>query len=205
MEETLHSSIQNGTISDEIRDALAHLVTEVRSALPARPSQSEYRIKLAAAMLVQAEEMIAQYQTAISRGGLAPWQARRAEAMIDKNLGTKLSVGALAEAVRLSPSHFRRAFRHTFGVAPHGYILRRRVDRAKELMQTTNDALADIALACGLADQSHFSTVFRRIECESPNAWRRRRYPPPVTLTARSSKSQNEVLLPTGRHRGSGC
>jgi AraC family transcriptional regulator len=195
MQKILHSSVPSGTIGDEIRDALAQLLTEARSALPASPSQAENRIKLAAAMLAQPEEMIAQYQTAINRGGLAPWQARRAEAMIEKNLGAKLSVGALAEAVRLSPSHFRRAFRHTFGIAPHGYILRRRVDRAKELMQTTNDALADIALACGLADQSHFSTVFRRIERESPNAWRRRRYPPPATSTARSSKSQTGALL----------
>lgn len=205
MQEALHNSIRNGSTRDEIRDALLQLLTEARSVLSASPSHAEYRVKLLAANLAQAEEMIAQDQTAVNRGGLAPWQARRVEAVIEKNLGKKLLVGALAEAVRLSPSHFRRAFRHTFGVAPHGYILRRRVDRAKELMQTTNDALADIALACGLADQSHFSTVFRRIECESPKAWRRRRYPPPVTSTARSSNSRTEVLLPTASRRGSDC
>jgi AraC family transcriptional regulator len=184
MQEILHYSVRNGSTRDEIRDALVQLLTEARSVLSASTSHAEYRVKVLAAMLAQAEEMIAQDPTAVNRGGLAPWQARRAEAMIEKNLGEKLLVGALAEAVRLSPSHFRRAFRHTFGIAPHGYILRRRIDRAKELMQTTNDALADIALACGLADQSHFSTVFRRIERESPNAWRRRRHSSPESTTA---------------------
>jgi AraC family transcriptional regulator len=189
MQELLQNSGLSGSISDDIREALAQLLTEARSALPASPSEAVYRINRAAAILSQAQEMIARDETAVNRGGLAPWQARRAEAMIEKSLGEKLSVGALAEAVRLSPSHFRRAFRHTFGIAPHGYILRRRIDRAKELMQTTNDALADIALACGLADQSHFSTVFRRIECTSPNAWRRRCYPLPASPTAHGPKS----------------
>jgi AraC family transcriptional regulator len=187
MQEMLQNSGLNGSISDDSREALVQLLAKARSALPASPSEAEYRINLAAAILSQAQELIAHGDTASNRGGLAPWQARRAEAMIEKNLGVKLSIGTLAEAVRLSPSHFRRAFRHTFGIAPHAYILRRRIDRAKELMQTTNDALADIALACGLADQSHFSTVFRRIECESPNAWRRRFYRSPVSPTAYSS------------------
>jgi AraC family transcriptional regulator len=174
MQEMLQSDVRNRSISNEIRDALAQFLTEARLALPAGATHADSRLKLLAAMLAQAEDMVAQDQTAVNRGGLAPWQARRAQMMIEKNISEKLSVGALAEAVRLSPSHFRRAFRHTFGIAPHGYILRRRIVRAKELMQTTEDSLADIALACGLADQSHFSTVFRRIECDSPNAWRRR-------------------------------
>ena len=120
MQEILHSSIRNGSTRDEIRNALVQLLTEARSVLSSSPSQAEYRVKLLAAMLAQAEEMIGPDQAAVNRGGLAPWQARRAEAMIEKNLGEKLLVGALAEAVRLSPSHFRRAFRRTFGVAPHG-------------------------------------------------------------------------------------
>ena len=171
--------VANGSVSEpingDIRGRLSQLLSDARSALPTSATEAECCIVRAAAILAQAKDIGAQYVTSADRGGLAPWQARRAEAMIEKNLEAKVSVGVLAEAVRLSPSHFRRAFRQTFGTAPRGYIMRRRIDRAKQLMQTTNDALADIALACGLADQSHFSTVFRRMERESPNAWRRRR------------------------------
>lgn len=174
MQEMLHAGRQDDSINSNIRGVLAELLTEARSALPASPADAEYCIKRAADLLSQAQEIVARDKLAINPGGLAPWQARRAQAMIEKSLGEKLSISNLAEAARLSPGHFRRAFRHTFGIAPHGYILRRRIERAKELMLTTNDALADIALACGLADQSHFSSVFRRIERESPNAWRRR-------------------------------
>jgi len=195
MQEILHSSIRNGSTRDEVRDALVQLLTEARSVLSASSSHAEYRVKVLAALLAQAEEMIAEDRAAANRGGLAPWQARRAEAMIEKNLGEKLLVRALAEAVRLSPSHFRRAFRHTFGIAPHSYILRRRIDRAKELMQTTDSALADIALACGLADQSHFSTVFRRIERESPNAWRRRYHSSSASTTAQVWISRTPASL----------
>jgi AraC family transcriptional regulator len=175
MQEMLQNASLNGSIGGDIGGALAQLLTEARSALPESPADAEHCINLAAALLSQAQAIIAGEKAAENRGGLAPWQAHRAEAMIKKNLNSKLPVEALADAVRLSTGHFRRAFRHTYGIAPHGYILRRRIERAKELMLMTNDPLADIALACGLADQAHFSSVFRRIERESPNAWRRRR------------------------------
>ena len=174
MEQIPQIASLNSPMGEDARGTLVQLLNDARSALPESPGDAEYCISLAAAILAQDDETGSRASGSLNRGGLAPWQARRAEAMIEENLDVKLSVRALAEAVRLSPSHFSRAFRHTFGIAPHGYILRCRIERAKELMRMTNDALADIALACGLTDQSHFSTVFRRIECESPNAWRRR-------------------------------
>ena len=174
MEQVPQIASLNSPIGEDARGALVQLLNDARQALRASPSDAEYCISRAAAILSEDNEAASRGRGTVNRGGLAPWQARRAEAMIEENLDVKLSVRALAEAVRLSPSHFSRAFRHTFGIAPHGYILRCRIERAKELMRTTNNALADIALACGLTDQSHFSTVFRRIECESPNAWRRR-------------------------------
>ena len=110
------------------------------------------------------------------RGGLAPWQARLVEAHIDGNLDRNITVEELAEMTRLSVSHFGRAFKQTFGVAPHGYITGERLALARELMLTTREPLSHIALAVGLADQSHLSRLFRQHMGESPFAWRRARW-----------------------------
>ncbi|WP_158537106.1 helix-turn-helix domain-containing protein [Humitalea rosea] len=110
---------------------------------------------------------------AVTRGGLAPWQMRRVAMQIDAKLDGPLHVAELAETVRLSAYHFGRAFKVSFGQSPYAYVLRKRMERAQELMLTTDQPLAQIAIACGLADQAHLSRLFRQIMGESPNAWRR--------------------------------
>jgi AraC family transcriptional regulator len=59
-------------------------------------------------------------------------------------------------------------------------VIRRRVERAQGLMLATDASLSDIALDCGLADQSHLTRLFRRIVGESPRAWRRARISAPI-------------------------
>jgi AraC family transcriptional regulator len=109
------------------------------------------------------------------RGGLAPWQIRLVKTHIEANLDGTIGVKALAELVKLSSFHFCRAFRDSFGDSPHGYVMRRRVERAQGLMLTTNASLGQIAADCGLADQAHFNKLFRRFVGESPGMWRRAR------------------------------
>lgn len=113
-----------------------------------------------------------------ARKGLAPWQVRRVLAHIDANLGTPIRNGDLAALARLSTFHFNVAFRGSVGDSPHGYIIRRRVERAQGLMLSTRQSLSDIAAECGLADQAHLTRLFRRIVGESPAAWRRARANP---------------------------
>jgi AraC-like DNA-binding protein len=112
------------------------------------------------------------------RGGLAPWQVRLAATHIDTNLDTTLTTDALARLVRLSPSHFMRAFKVSFGSSPHRYIVRRRIAHAQGLMLTTDAPLGQIALECGLADQSHLAKLFYKSVGETPGAWRRSRIVP---------------------------
>jgi AraC-like DNA-binding protein len=109
------------------------------------------------------------------RGGLAPWRIRRVSNHIEMNLDTTVRTKDLAALVELSSFHFCRAFRDSFGDSPHAYITRRRVERAQGFMLTTNTSLSQIAIDCGLADQSHFNRLFRRFVGESPGAWRRAR------------------------------
>jgi AraC-like DNA-binding protein len=109
------------------------------------------------------------------KGGLAPWQMRKVTSHIETNLDTSIRSGDLAALLRLTPCHFSRAFRNSFGHSPLEYVIRRRMERAQGLMLSTDAPLSQIALECGLADQAHFSRLFRRIVGESPRAWRRAR------------------------------
>jgi AraC-like DNA-binding protein len=108
-----------------------------------------------------------------SQGGLAPGQKHRLAEHIDASLRDRVVVADLSKMTDLSTSHFARAFKYSFGMAPHAYILRRRVEQARRLMLETKLPLCQIALECGFSDQSHFSRVFQRLVGTSPNEWRR--------------------------------
>jgi AraC-like DNA-binding protein len=110
-----------------------------------------------------------------AHGGLAPWQERRAKEMLLDDLQADCSLSELADACGVSVRHLGRAFKATTGLPPHRWLLRRRVERAKELLEGTDNSLTAIALACGFADQSHLTRVFQALAGSSPGAWRRQR------------------------------
>lgn len=106
-------------------------------------------------------------------GGLAHWQVKRVSQFIDRNLAAPLPIEKLAAVADLSPCHFCRAFKKCLGTSPHAYIVRKRAEKAQELMLGTDEPLVQIALSCGLASQSHLCQIFRRVVGCSPSAWRR--------------------------------
>jgi AraC family transcriptional regulator len=106
-------------------------------------------------------------------GGLASWQAKRLRSHIEEKLDSTIRAGELAGLVRLSKSHFFRAFRETFGESPLSYVMKRRMLRAQELMSRSRIPLSHVALECGMCDQAHFSRTFRRIVGTNPMSWRR--------------------------------
>jgi AraC-like DNA-binding protein len=108
-----------------------------------------------------------------ARGGLAPWQKCKVQNYIEDRLEDTILVKDLAKLVSLSSSHLCRAFKESFGEAPHAYIVRARIERARILMLTTSDSLSQIAFSCGLSDQAHFSRWFRQTMGMTPGAWRR--------------------------------
>ena len=107
------------------------------------------------------------------RGGLAPWQVKRAAAYIKVNINSNLRVADLADVVHLSVSHFSRAFKQSFGENPHAYITTQRMRRAQIIMLSSREPLARIALDCGMSDQAHFTRVFRKTVGVNPGIWRR--------------------------------
>jgi AraC family transcriptional regulator len=111
--------------------------------------------------------------TTLARGGLTPWQVRQVNRHIDEALASTIRTDDCATAARLSTSHFRRAFKVTFGLTFFRYVNQRRIERAQEMMVMTDQPLCQIAEQCGFADQSHFTRVFRRVVGPSPALWRR--------------------------------
>jgi AraC family transcriptional regulator len=109
------------------------------------------------------------------RGALTARQLRRAKEILTANLDGRIPLKQVARECGLSVSHFSRAFHRSAGSAPHGWLLARRVDVAKQKLRDPRMTLAQVALACGFADQSHLTRVFTRLVGTSPGAWRRAR------------------------------
>src|SRR5262245_29915158 len=86
-----------------------------------------------------------------ARGGLPPRVLRRLRDHIDTNIDQRISVEALARLANLSVCYFVRAFKQSVGVTPHGYLIRKRVERTMELLAGTELSLSEIALAAGFA------------------------------------------------------
>jgi AraC-like DNA-binding protein len=105
-------------------------------------------------------------------GGLSPWQLRLARNALERNLGQEVCLEELAKACGLSVSHFSRAFRRSTGLAPHRWLMRRRIEVAKAMVLERAMPLAEIALACCFSDQSHFTRVFSSITGVTPGRWR---------------------------------
>lgn len=160
-----------------LRSAVVELSTALNETLRDERSSAAACLQRAKTMLQGVDGTCTPAEHSV-RPGLAPWQVRRVLAHIEANLSTPIRNKDLAALARLSTFHFNVAFRNSVGDSPHGYLIRRRVERAQGLMLSTGKSLSDIAAECGLADQAHLSRLFRRIVGESPAAWRRARATP---------------------------
>lgn len=109
----------------------------------------------------------------VLRGGLAPWQLKHAQEMLLEKIDGDISVEELAIACHVSRSHFARAFKISTGLAPHQWLRKQRVEKAKHLLKYSRFTLAEIALICGFVDQSHLTRVFKRDAAVNPGEYRR--------------------------------
>lgn len=107
----------------------------------------------------------------------------RAKDLADARYAEPLTVDDLAAAAGLSRAHFSREFRRTFGVAPHAYLLTRRLERAAMLLRVTDRSVAEICVDVGLRSVGSFTTSFTRTYGRSPTAYRAAF--PPASLQAR--------------------
>ena len=107
------------------------------------------------------------------RGGLAGWQQRRIVEFIEEHLADDLPLAALASLAQLSPYHFAREFKRSFGVPPHRYHSNRRIERARALLANPKASVAEIALEVGFSGSSAFAATFRRATGQTPTDYRR--------------------------------
>ena len=111
-----------------------------------------------------------------SRGSkLAPWRLKRAIDYVEARLDEPISLAEVAASAGLTRMHFAAQFRAATGFRPHEYLLRRRIERAQEILVGTGMSLVDVALSVGFQTQSHFTSVFKRYAGQPPRAWRESR------------------------------
>jgi AraC family transcriptional regulator len=104
--------------------------------------------------------------------GLASWRLRRVIDYVAASLSGPISLSELAEVAGLSRMHFAAQFRRATGFRPHEYVQSRRIDRAMQLLASSDLSLMEIALCAGFANQAHFSRIFKRFAGTTPSAWR---------------------------------
>lgn len=102
---------------------------------------------------------------------------RRAKDLIDREHAAELDVATVAAHVHLSPAHFARAFRATYGETPHQYLLTRRLERAAALLRQ-GIGVTEACMAVGFASLGSFSSRFREVYGETPSAYAGREHPP---------------------------
>lgn len=174
-----------------IPDLLTKLIAAVTGSSDGERVNAQGALEEALASLVTSVGHRASPAPRPARGGLAGWQAKRVAAYIDEHIGTPFKASDLATLVQLSTAHFFRAFKASFGTTPAAYIMRQRIRLAQDLMLSTGYPLAQVALECGMCDQSHLCRAFRRLVGNTPTQWRRQFASDPEARTNRPALFPN--------------
>jgi len=124
---------------------------------------------------VIAARVMEQAHTRTTRRPISPlpkWRLTRVLRHVEENLSERLSLAELASKAGLTRMYFATQFRASLGVSPHTYVQRRRIERAQEMLESSNESLVNVALSVGFQTQAHFTTVFKRFVGETPARWR---------------------------------
>ena len=113
-----------------------------------------------------------QWRPPVVTGGLAPATLRNVLAYIDAHLAYPMTLSDLAGEAALSDFHFARMFRQSMNMAPHQYVMQRRMALAQQLVRYSSRSLSDIAMACGFSSASHFSNRFKQMTGKTPTQLR---------------------------------
>lgn len=104
--------------------------------------------------------------------GLSPARLQKAIEYIREHLAQNPSITEIAQMVGMSPFYFSRLFKQSTGLTPHQYLLKCRIEQAKQLLRATNLSIATVATQVGFVDQSHLARHFKRQVGISPSQFR---------------------------------
>jgi AraC-like DNA-binding protein len=114
---------------------------------------------------------------------------RRARDLMDREYARPLDVPAMARAALMSPAHFSRQFRAAYGETPYGYLMTRRIERAKALLRRGDRTVTEVCLEVGCTSLGSFSARFTEVVGESPSAYRARDHRAGATVPACVAKA----------------
>jgi transcriptional regulator GlxA family with amidase domain len=157
---------------DELLIGLAQMVFADLSG-PAAPSRLVWDTYASAIVLRLLRSARAPVPASARGGGLAPFQLRRVLDYLHANLAADVGLAELAHLAGLSSKHFARAFKQSTGLPPHRWLMNQRLDMARDLLARGDLGIAEVAVVCGFADQSHFTAACRKSVGVTPGAYRR--------------------------------
>ncbi len=159
-------------LAEDSTAEISHLLLRALNCIQDDESVAIDLVRKASALL-QPTKHRTEPRQAYGGGGLAAWQVTKVQAFILDRIEGAILLSQLAAVAKLSASYFSVAFKASFGLPPHAYVMKCRVEHAKELILDTDLPLCEIALNAGLADQAHLCRVFKRFTGMTPSAWRR--------------------------------
>lgn len=124
---------------------------------------------------------------------------RRARDRMDREYAEPLNVTALARTALMSPGHFQRSFRAAFGETPYGYLMTRRIERAKALLRRGDLTVTEVCIAVGCTSLGSFSSRFTELVGETPSAYRARSHEESAAIPACVAKRLTRPTRPRTR------
>lgn len=138
-----------------------------------RNAENALRLTMLASLIETLRPAFSPTGSARTMRALPKWRLSRVLRYIDDNICKPIKLVNLASTAGLSRTYFCRQFRAATGLRPHEYVLRKRIEHAKQMLAATSNTLVDVGLDVGFQTQAHFTTVFKRIVGKTPLQWRR--------------------------------
>jgi AraC-like DNA-binding protein len=121
---------------------------------------------------------------------------RRARDLMDREYARPLDVAALARAALMSSAHFSRQFRAAYGETPYGYLMTRRIERAKALLRGGELSVTEVCMEVGCSSLGSFSARFTQLVGETPTAYRASDH---SALQSVPGCTARDITRPTGK------
>jgi AraC family transcriptional regulator len=155
----------------QVEHILRALEADLEAGLPGGRLFGE-SLLCALAVRLQYSYGVAPPRGAKPRNGLPRVRLNRVMEYIEANLDREIALTALAKIAGISPHYFSELFKQSVRVSPHQYVLQRRIDRARKLLNNPGVTVLEASVRCGFSDQSHFTKIFRRIVGVTPTGYR---------------------------------